>query len=159
MKQKELSRWIKAIAALGGLGVLFLGLVVAPKLSLDCAAAAPEFASLRWPCLIFVWSTTLPVLAVAVCAWLIGANIGRDRSFCVENASMLRFCCYMAVLDTVAYLAAGVLLACMSALHVSIALLILAICALGVACAVVFAALSHLTLKAHQMQSENDLTI
>ena len=53
----------------------------------------------------------------------------------------------------------GVLLAALHALHIGIALLILGICAVGVACSVLFAALSHLTAKAAAMQSEHDLTI
>ena len=42
---------------------------------------------------------------------------------------------------------------------VGILLLLAGLMGLGIACAVVFAALSHLTRKAAELQGENDLTI
>lgn len=159
MKQRELSVWIKITAVLGAVCVLFLGGVIAPDIGREFAVSNPDFAHMYAPCLGFIWLTALPVLAVAVCAWLIGGEIGRDNSFCLENAARLRFCCFMAVTDTALYLIGGIVLASLHALHIGIALLILGICAVGVACTVLFASLSHLTARAAAMQSENDLTI
>ena len=159
MKQKELSVWIRITDALGLLCVLFLGCVIAPDLGREFAAANPALAHLYVPCLAYIWVTAIPVGVVIVCACLIGGEIGRDNSFCIANARRLRICCIMAAADTALYLLAGVLLAALHALHIGIALLILGICAVGVACSVLFAALSHLTAKAAAMQSEHDLTI
>ena len=159
MKQKELSVWIKNTAALGTLCVLFLGGVIAPDLGREFAVANPALAHLYGPCLAYIWLTAMPVAVAIVCAWLIASDIGRDNSFSAANALRLRICCIMAAADTALYLLAGIILAALHALHISIALLILGICAVGVACTVLFASLSHLTAKAAAMQSENDLTI
>lgn len=159
MKQRELSNWIKGVAILGSACVLFAGWVVAPDFGHMLSEANPNYAGFYWPCVIFIWVTAVPVLAVAVLAWLIAADIGRDNSFCLQNAKRLRIACVMAVTDTALYLLAGVVLAALNALHPAILLLIMGICGVGVACAVVFAALSHLTRKAVDMKSENDLTI
>ena len=47
----------------------------------------------------------------------------------------------------------------MNLLHIGIAIIGLGVCAVGAAISVLCAALSHLTRKAADMRSENDLTI
>ncbi len=159
MKQKELAVWMKVICVVGAVCVLFLALAVAPAVGRDLARAYPEYERFLIPCLAFLWLTALPVLAVAVCAWLIASDIGRDNSFSYENAARLRLCCILAVTDTGLYLAGGAVLFALDMLHPAILLRGAFICAVGAACAVVFAALSHLTLKAAELKGEQDLTI
>ena len=53
----------------------------------------------------------------------------------------------------------GVVLLSMNLLHIGIAIIGLGVCAVGAAISVLCAALSHLTRKAADMRSENDLTI
>ena len=111
------------------------------------------------PCLIFFWVTTIPVYAFIVLVWLIAVEIGRDNSFCRKNADRLRACSLLALLDTVLYLLAAVVLAYFHLLHISLIIGGVVLCAIGSAVSVCCAALSHLTRKAADMQSENDLTI
>ena len=86
-------------------------------------------------------------------------EIGRDNSFCHENARRLSICGNLALADTVLYLAAGCVLGFMHLLHITLLIAGIVICSIGVAVAVCCAALSHLTRKAADMQSENDLTV
>ena len=159
MKQKELSVWLRVILAVGALCVLFLAVLFVPSVGQDIAGANPNLAPAYLPCLIFFWVTTVPVYAFIVLVWLIAVEIGRDNSFCRKNAGRLRACSLLALLDTVLYMLAGLVLAWFHLLHISFIVAGVILCALGAAASVSCAALSHLTRKAADMQSENDLTI
>ena len=143
MKQKELSRWMKAIVVLGFICVLFLDAV----------------QHMFWPCLIYFWISTIPVMVFMALVWKMATEIGRDNSFCMKNALRLRTCSLLAAADTLYYIIGGVVLLSMNLLHIGIAIIGLGVCAVGAAISVLCAALSHLTRKAADMRSENDLTI
>lgn len=91
--------------------------------------------------------------------WQMASEIGRDNSFCLKNALRLRTCSLLAAADTVYYLVGGAVLLSMGLLHIGIAIIGMGVCAVGAAISVLCAALSHLTRKATDMRSENDLTI
>ena len=139
--------------------VLFLALVFVPSVGQDIVSANPALEPAYLPCLIFFWVTTIPVYAFIVLVWLIAVEIGRDNSFCMKNALRLRTCSLLAAADTLYYIIGGVVLLSMNLLHIGIAIIGLGVCAVGAAISVLCAALSHLTRKAADMRSENDLTI
>ena len=159
MKQKGLSVWLRAVLCFGGLFILFLALELIPRLGQHVVLENPNLAPAYLPCLIFFWVTTIPVYAFIALVWLIAVEIGRDNSFCHENARRLSICGNLALADTVLYLAAGCVLGFMHLLHITLLIAGIVICSIGVAVAVCCAALSHLTRKAADMQSENDLTV
>ena len=159
MKQKELSGWLKAIVGLGALCALFLGIVIAPEYGNKFALVSPELSYTLWPCLVFVWISIVPVAVALVLTWQIASEIGRDNSFCHKNAERLRLICVMALTDTLLYIVGGIYLALSNLLHISIFLLIVGIVSVGAALTVAAAALPHLTRKAADLKSENDLTI
>lgn len=159
MKQKELSRWMKGIVVLGFICVLFLDAVWVPQLGLDIARETPDLQRMFWPCLIYFWISTIPVMYFMALVWQMASEIGRDNSFCLKNAMRLRTCSLLAAADTVYYLVGGVVLLSMGLLHIGIAIIGMGVCAVGAAISVLCAALSHLTRKAADMRSENDLTI
>ena len=117
-----------------------------------------------------------PPLLVFWDAWKIFTQIGKNNSFCVENARRLRRISFCALADTVL----DVILLVYGVIHrfrfvasfapddimkelgedlflAAVRFLFVAI--IGVAITVAAAALSHLTLKAAHLQDENDLTI
>lgn len=159
MKQKELSRWMKVIVVLGFICVLFLDGVWVPELGRDIAWNTPNLKPMFWPCLIYFWISTIPVMVFMALVWQMATEIGRDNSFCMKNALRLRTCSLLAAADTVYYIIGGVVLLSMNLLHIGIAIIGLGVCAVGAAISVLCAALSHLTRKAADMRSENDLTI
>ena len=169
MKQKELSRWMKVIVVLGFICVLFLDAVWVPELGRDIAWNTPNLEPMFWPCLIYFWISTIPVMVFMALVWQMATEIGRDNSFCMKNALRLRTCSLLAAADTVYYIIGGVVLLSMNLLHIGIAIIGLGLAAallgfprlgaVGAAISVLCAALSHLTRKAADMRSENDLTI
>lgn len=159
LKQKELSIWLRVILSVVALCVVFFALIVVPTFLMDASDADARFRGAYLPCLIFFWATTVPVYAFLVLIWRIAIEIGRDNSFCAKNAARLRTCSLLALLDTVLYMAGGVVLACFDFLNSMTFSALVVLCALGAAVSVCCAALSHLTRKAADMQSENDLTI
>ena len=158
MKQKELARWMKGIVVLGFLCVLFLDAIWVPELGRDLAWNTPNLKVMFWPCLIYFWISTIPVMVFMALVQM-ATEIGRDNSFCMKNALRLRTCSLLAAADTVYYIIGGVVLLSMNLLHIGIAIIGLGVCAVGAAISVLCAALSHLTRKAADMRSENDLTI
>ena len=159
MKQKELSLWIRGIALVGAIAVLLLAAIILPFVTADVLTAYPLQRGLILLCAGIAAVMVLPVLGVALLAWLIGTEIGQDNSFCMENARRLRLACILALTDTLLCLILTLMLAFGGLLHPGILLLLAGLMGLGIACAVVFAALSHLTRKAAELQGENDLTI
>ena len=159
MNQKSLSIWLRAICAVGMLCTLFLSLVVMPTLGRAVAYDYEELAWLYWPCLAFFWLTAAVVIAFLALVWLIARDIGRDRSFTFVNARRLGACSVLALADTLLYAAVGCVLMAFNLLHFTLLVLGVILCAVGAAVSVACAALSHLTRKAADMQSENDLTV
>ena len=159
MNQKSLSIWLRAICAVGALCTIFLSLVVMPTLGRAVAYDYEELAWLYWPCLAFFWLTAAVVIAFLALVWLIARDIGRDRSFTFVNARRLGACSVLALADTLLYAAVGCVLMAFNLLHFTLLVLGVILCAVGAAVSVACAALSHLTRKAADMQSENDLTV
>ena len=90
-------------------------------------------------------------------AWKICTEIGRDNSFCHQNARWLSGIGVCALIDT-GYCAIGTVTLEIIA-GSPIWLLGTAVCMVGLAIALAAFLLSHLVLKAADMKDENDLTI
>ncbi len=159
MKQKELSRWLRVVVAVGWVVCALLAFVIGPLLAAEAVLVEPRFAWLRWPCLAALWLGTGIVAAALGFAWKIFAEIGRDNSFCMENARRLRVISILALSDTLLCVVVMLALLFVRALVPGMLLLMLLLAAVGAGIAVAAAALSHLTVKAAQLQDENDLTI
>lgn len=159
MKQKELSIWIRIIVILAAVCVAILGCFVAPEIGSILVELNPDYASFYWPCLIFIWITAIPVCAFLLMVWQIATDIGRDKSFCHANARRLKVCCILALTDTLLYICGGIVLGLTNALHFSVLFIIVTLVSVGFVITVCCAALSHLTRKAADLQSENDLTV
>ncbi|MGI6200218.1 MAG: DUF2975 domain-containing protein [Christensenellales bacterium] len=159
MKQREYVRWLRALVVLAGLALLALVGALVPTLAGEIARSNPELAYLYWPGVLFVWATAAPVYAALAQAWLVCGSIGAGQAFCQRNVGRLKTMGLCMVIDAVLYLLAMVLLIAMNLGHPSILLVILAVVFVGVALAVVFFTLSHLTDKAAALQRDQDLTI
>ena len=159
MKQAELSKWLKIIVLAAAVCCVVLGAVLVPMLGLEEVRATPELEYLFWPCLIFFWVTELIVIVALREAWLIFTEIGRDNSFCWQNAKRLGKISRLAAADSVLYAVCAVVLVLLRAMHPSVLLVFAGIVLVGLAIAVASAALSHLTQKAAALKDENDLTV
>ena len=159
MDQRKLSVWLKwMIAGVGVCGAVVY-FAVLPVLMDNLLYTYPEFAVRRWPWLIFLWTTGIPCYAVLVQAWGVAARIGRDESFCAQNAVALKRISYLAAGDTAYFFLGQIVLFLLNMSHPGVLLSGLLVVFAGVAVTVAAAALSHLIYKAAAMREENDLTI
>ncbi len=171
MKQKELSILLRAVVVLCCLVWLVFANWFGRMLGLAIVEDAYVVAFPLLLCLML-----LPPLLVFWDAWHIFTQIGKNNSFCVENARRLRRISFCALADTVldvVLLVYGVIHQFRFAAQFATDNIVrdlgddlflsvvkfLFVAFIGVAVTVAAAALSHLTLKAASLQDENDLTI
>ena len=159
MKQKELSRWLRVVVVIGWIACLLLSVWIMPALARESAEGIPELAYLEWPCLAVFWLGMVPVILALWFGWKIFVEIGRDNSFCRDNARRLHIISALALADTLLCLLSMIILILLNALHPGIFLLMLFIAVAGAGVTAAAAVLSHLTLKAVNLQDENELTI
>ena len=159
MNQIKLARWLKCILAVACLCALILYAAVIPAEGLRLQAAYPEFSNRFFPWLIFLWISGIPCFAALVLAWRIVVNIGKDRSFSMDNARLLQWISRLAAGDAVFFFLGNVLLLLLNMSHPGVVLAALVIVFVGVAVAVAAAVLSYLVQKAAALQEQSDLTI
>lgn len=160
MRQKSLSNWLKFIILGVGLCGLVVYLMVVPMLGQTVMAAEDGmFDHLYWPWLVLIWVTGLPVYAALAFGWMIAVNIGKDRSFSVENARLLKWISILAAGDAAFFFLGNLAYLFLNWSHPGVMLLSLIVVFLGVAISVAAAALSHLVMKAALLQEQSDLTI
>ncbi|MBE7006207.1 MAG: DUF2975 domain-containing protein [Ruminococcaceae bacterium] len=159
MKQKALARWLKAAVIGVALCLAVVYLLIIPDFGKSIAAQNPEFAFCYWPWLIFLWCTALPCIAALILGWGVAGRIGKDRSFCMENARALRAIAFLAAGDAAFFFLGNVVFLFLNMSHPGVVLASLLGVFAGVAVAIAAAALSHLVRKAAELQEQSDYTI
>ena len=166
MGQKELSLLLKIVVAVLA---VFLTLALAfflPPLAHEMRlffseslteGAAGALAYYVVPGVIVL--SSVPCFAALWLGWRIFTEIGRNNSFCVENAKRLRAISRLSLADTAVYIVLFSVFFAMGAAHPSLMLIYIVIILFGAAMAIICAALSHLTQKAADLKSDSDLTI
>ena len=159
MQQATLSKWLKFIL----IGVAICGLViytvVFPALGQSIITYNEEFSYCFWPWLIFIWVTGIPCYIAIVLAWRIATNIGADQSFSLSNAKLLKWISILATGDAAFFFVGNIVFLTLNMSHPSIVLFSSIIVFAGVAISVASAALSHLVMKASDLQNQSDWTI
>lgn len=159
MNQTSLAKWLKGIiiaTAIVGLGIY--GLII-PELGKSLVDKYPEFESYYLPWLLFLLSTGIPCYLVLFQGWGVASNIGRNKSFSMENAKHLKNISMLALIDTVYFFIGNIVLCLLNMNHPGILLGSLLVVVLGLVFCVAAAALSHLIEKAARLQDQSDLTI
>jgi len=160
MKQSSLSRWLKVILVAVTVAGAAVYLWVLPMLGQWMMITEDHvFDHCFWPWLIFLWVTAIPCCAAVVLGWRIAANIGRDRSFSMENARYMRAISILAAVDVLYFFLGNIVMLFLDMSHPGILLMSLIPDFVGVAVCVAAAALSHLIRKAADLQEQSDLTI
>ncbi len=159
MKQWEMARWLKLITIIaGGIGTFFCFIII-PSWSHDLM---PGYSGtqLLWKFFVaFIWITTIPCYLALWKFWGICTRIGKDCSFCQENAMALKAISRYFITDCLLYIIATIAAFLSGLLFPEILLIVMVILFIGFALAILTAALSHLVLKASDLKQENDLTI
>jgi len=159
MSHKTLSKLLLAagvIACIGGAVVFFL---YAPLMAAECRLMYPELAHFAWPMLIYIWVIALLYLHAVFLYMRISVRLGKNRSFCPENADDLkRIALFLIIAAALWFLL--IFLPGVIGLDIGPAfLLFLLACMATLAVAIVAYALSLLVRRAAALQAENDLTI
>lgn len=159
MEQKSLSKWLKLIL----IGIAVCGLVIyaliIPMFGLRLRALYPEFSNCFLPWLIFIWVSGIPCFMVLYYGWRISTNIGNDRSFTDQNASLLKSISILSALDAGFFFVGNIALLLLNMSHPGVVLASFAVVFVGIAVAVASATLSHLVKKAAALQEQSDWTI
>lgn len=159
MKQSSLSNWLKVVIAGIGLCGLFVYLWILPSFGKMLAESYPEFAYCYYPWLVMLWVTGIPCYTGLILAWKIAANIGKDRSFTLENGKYLSWIAVLAAADSGFLFIMNIVYLFLNMNHPGIVLASLMVEFSGVAISVAAAVLSHLVTKAAALQEQSDLTI
>lgn len=159
MKQSTLSKSLLLILA----GVLVCGLFVyfylVPEIGKMAVDEYPDEASWYMPWLLFIWGTAIPCAIGFVFAWRIALNIGRDKSFSIENARFFKYISVLAAVDAAYFFVGNVVFMFLNMTYAGVVLLSLLIVFAAIAVSVAAAVLSHLVYKAAALQDMSDLTI
>lgn len=158
MSQRSLSNWLKMMILGVGICGILICVLVFPALTDELEPLLNE----RWVCrawLILLWITSIPCFIALGFSWRVISNIGNDQSFTQENAGLLKRISALAIVDAAFLFVWNMVLFFLNANHPSTLLACLLIDFVGVVIAVIFAALSHLVLKAADLQEQSDLTI
>lgn len=159
MNQKSLSNWIKGIIIGMGICGLIILAAIGPYIMYGELEQYPEMKLMLWAWMITFWVLGIPCYTVLVLGWKIATNIGKDNSFCEENARLLKSVSLMAVIDCGILFVMNIVFLFMNITHPSIIIASLFVIFIGIAIAVASATLSHLVLKASILQEQSDLTI
>lgn len=159
MSQKGLANSLKAVMV--GIGIC--GLIVYFNFIPACGKAilynAPEYEYCYLPWLIFLWITAIPCYLVLICGYRIAVEIGRDNSFSIINARLLKYISGLAAFDSVFLFAGSGIFYALGMSHGGLMLFCVLVVFGGIAVTVAAAALSHLVYKAAALKEETELTI
>ena len=160
MRQKTLAIWLKIIIIGVSLSCAAIYAWAIPSLGMTIIEAeGQEYESFFWPWLIFLIGTAVPICIAMVLAWNIAENIGKDKSFSIANAKLLKWIAILAGIDCAYFFTGNIVLLFLNMNHPGVLLLSMIVLFVGAAVAVAAAALSHLVRKAAELQEQSDLTI
>ena len=164
MNQRMLARWLKTVAVLvcAIFAAFFFYMVPRFVTNTDRAMlfgfvpSSPEMATAF---LIAVECSVIPCFATVMHFFRIASNIGRDQSFCMENARRLMKISRWTLVDIAWCALITVVFAVLDTIHLRLIGIALGIMLVGSAFAGVVSVLSHLAEKAARLKEENDLTV
>lgn len=159
MQQSSFAKWLKIIVIGVGICLTLLCAWIIPTLGQSLQLQYPEISAFFYPWLIFLWISAVPCYAVLFIAWKIFTNIGNDESFTMVNATYLKWVSLLAAGDSFFFFATNFIFWLFNMNHPGIMIVSLIVVTFGVAIAIIAAALSHLVLKAADLQVQSDLTI
>lgn len=159
MEQKSFASLLKIVIVGAFIFGLFICAYVLPACGDIFKNAYPEFSYAYWPWLIFLWIAAIPCFIALIIGWWISTNIGKDKSFSMENAKYLKIVAWLAAGDSGYFFVGNVVLLFLNMNHPGILFGSMAIVFIGIAITVFAACLSHMVHKAALLQEQSDLTI
>ena len=159
MKQGALANWIKCVIIGVGICGLVVYSIIMPRFGAYLVKQNSMLESNVMPWLILIWISAIPCYCVLVLGWKVADNIKKDRTFSYENAGYLKWASYLAMGDSIFVFVAHSIFLMMDMSAAAVMLVIIIVVFFGVSISVCAAALSHLVIKAADIQEENELTV
>lgn len=159
MKQGALAKWLKFIIAGVGICGLITYSIIMPRFGAYLVRQNSMLEKNVMPWLILIWISAVPCYLVLFLGWKIADNIGADRSFSYDNAKYLKWISYLAMGDSLFVFLANVVFLLFDMSAAAVMLVICIIVFVGISISICAAALSHLVVKAADIQEENELTV
>ena len=159
MKQDALARWLKFIIIGVGICGLITYMVIMPRFGAYLVRHNTMLERNVMPWLILIWISAIPCYIVLFLGWKVADNIGADRSFSYDNAKYLKWTSYLAMGDSIFLFLANVVFLLLDMSAAAVMLVIGIIVFIGISVSICAAALSHLVVKAAEIQEENELTV
>jgi len=159
MDNKKLAFLLKLfVVILAVLGLVFFGLCI-PSLLHQLILFYHRTRKEDLPLQLLSVTAAVILYIALILFWRICTRIGRNRSFCHENAEGLRWICKLALFDTALCLICCLYALFLNILHPVLMLGGLGIMALGGLIAVAAYTLAYLVTIAEQIQTENELMV
>lgn len=159
MELRALEKWLKGILIGVGICGLIVYFLLFPTLGSSIAYDNPEYGFCYWPWLVFIWVSGIPCYIVLFIGWKIATNIGAGDSFTAETAKYFTWIAWLAAGDSGYFFLGNIILLLLNMSHPGVALCSLLIVFAGVAVTVLAAVISHMVIKAADLQEQSDLTI
>ena len=159
LEAKELEKWLKIVIIAVALCGLVVCAVAIPWIGHVLIASDPQISDMYIPWLVLFIISAIPCYVILYLGWRVAVNIGKDRSFSLENARHIKLASKIILFDALYFFVVNI---CMWRIYVNHPGVILALVFIVFACvvaSVVAAVLSHLVVKAADLQEQSDLTI
>lgn len=160
MNQKNLAKYLQSITIATTVfgAIIYFGII--PSIgNAIITQNGREYQSWYLPWLLLIWGSGIPCCIGLFHFWKISKEIEQDNSFSNENAIHLKKISQWSILDVIYFFTGNLIFVLLNMNHPGIFLLSLLMDFIGIAVAVLSAALSHLVYKAAKLKEENELTI
>ena len=159
MKQDALAKWIKFVITGVGICGLIVYSVIMPRFGAYLVKQNTMLERNVLPWLVLIWVSAIPCYGVLILGWKVADNIRKDRTFSYDTAKYLKWVSYLAMGDSIFVLITHVIFLVLDMSAAAVMLVIIIVVFFGVSISVVAAAVSHLVIKAADIQEENELTV
>lgn len=159
MNQSKMSMMLKCIdLTIAVMGTVFL-IWILPMLADEFKTIYVDAAYLYFPGICFFWVMGVFGYTALWQFWKICMEIGRDNSFSKENIRSLNLISVLAVIASVLWFAAIIMLVFLKVFCVSLLVILGILSFVSICICVVCIVLAHLVEKAYLLKVENELTI
>lgn len=111
MRQKELEKWLKIVIIAVALCGLVVCAVAIPWIGHVLIAPDPQISDMYIPWLVLFIISAIPCYVILYLGWRVAVNIGKDRSFSLENARHIKLASKIILFDALYFF-------CCECLHV-----------------------------------------
>lgn len=104
MRQKELEKWLKIVIIAVALCGLVVCAVAIPWIGHVLIASDPQISDMYILWLVLFIISAIPCYVILYLGWRVAVNIGKDRSFSLENARYIKLASKIILFDALYFL-------------------------------------------------------